>query len=98
MRHIASEFPKYPVVMSMHGVGKTLGPQLIAEIGDVHRFYSKKALVAFPSLDVPSFQSGAFEARMPSFIYSLGLSRFELSNAANVKLYSFAQRSTSLPL
>lgn len=63
MRRIAAELPEYPIIMAMHGVGKTLGPQLIAEIGDVRRFYSKKALVAFAGLDSPPFQSGAFEAR-----------------------------------
>lgn len=63
MRRIAATLPEYSVVMGMYGVGKTLGPQLIAEIGDVHRFHSKKALVAFAGLDSPPFQSGAFEAR-----------------------------------
>ena len=29
----------------------TLGPQLLAEIGDVRRFHSKKALVAFSVID-----------------------------------------------
>ena len=45
MQTLASTLPEYPVVMAMFGVGPTLGPQLIAEIGDVRRFYSKKALV-----------------------------------------------------
>ena len=31
----ASKLPEYPVVMAMKGVGKSLGPQLMAEIGDV---------------------------------------------------------------
>ena len=39
--------------MDMFGVGPTLGPQLIAEIGDVRRFYSKKALVAYAGIDAP---------------------------------------------
>ena len=45
MQTLASTLPEYPVVIAMFGVGPTLGPQLIAEIGDVRRFYSKKALV-----------------------------------------------------
>lgn len=45
MQALTSMLPEYPVVMDMFGVGPTLGPQLIAEIGDVRRFYSKKALV-----------------------------------------------------
>ena len=36
--------------MGMFGVGPTLGPQLMAEIGDVRRFYSKKAFAAFAAL------------------------------------------------
>lgn len=50
--------PEYPVVMDMFGVGPTLGPQLIAEIGDVRRFYSKKALVAYAGIDAPPNDSG----------------------------------------
>ena len=46
MLALAAQLPEYPIVMGMFGVGPTLGPQLIAEIGDVRRFYSKKALVA----------------------------------------------------
>ena len=53
MQSLASRLPEYPVVMSMFGVGPSLGPQLIAEIGDVRRFYSKKALVAFAGIDAP---------------------------------------------
>ena len=41
MNRIASLLPEYPVVMGMYGVGITLGPQLIAEIGDVRRFYNR---------------------------------------------------------
>ena len=38
MNELASTLPEYPVVMDMNGVGSTLGPQLMAEIGDVTRF------------------------------------------------------------
>lgn len=58
MNRLASMLPEYPVVMDMFGVGPTLGPQLIAEIGDVRRFYSKKALVAYAGLDAPPNDSG----------------------------------------
>lgn len=58
MLHLAEALPEYPVVMQMYGVGPTLGPQLLAEIGDVRRFYSKKALVAFAGLDAPANDSG----------------------------------------
>ena len=33
----------YPIVMAMKGVGASLGPQLMAEIGDVSRFTHKGA-------------------------------------------------------
>lgn len=44
MQSLAASLPEHPVVMEMFGVGPALGPQLMAEIGDVHRFHSKKAL------------------------------------------------------
>ena len=47
MNRIASQLPEYPAVLSLHGVGTTLGPQLIAEIGDVRRFHNRKALIAY---------------------------------------------------
>lgn len=58
MQTLSSSLPEYPVVMQMFGVGPTLGPQLMAEIGDVRRFHSKKALVAFAGIDAPPYQSG----------------------------------------
>ena len=58
MQTLASSLPEYPVVMKMFGVGPTLGPQLMAEIGSIYRFHSKKALVAFAGLDSPPDDSG----------------------------------------
>jgi hypothetical protein len=58
MLSLASQLPEYPVVMDMYGVGPALGPQLMAEIGDVRRFYAKKALVAYAGLDTPPNDSG----------------------------------------
>jgi transposase len=58
MLSLASSLPEYPVVMKMFGVGPTLGPQLMAEIGDVRRFHSKKALVAYAGIDSPPNDSG----------------------------------------
>ena len=63
MQSLASMLPEYPAVMDMFGVGPTLGPQLIAEIGDVRRFYSKKALVAYAGLDAPPNDSGDVTGR-----------------------------------
>ena len=58
MHSLASQLPEYPVVMEMFGIGPTLGPQLMAEIGDVRRFYSKKALVAYAGIAAPPNDSG----------------------------------------
>lgn len=58
MDALAASLPEYPVVMDMFGVGPKLGSQLMAEIGDVRRFHSKKALVAYAGIDAPPYQSG----------------------------------------
>lgn len=58
MDSLASSLPEYPVVIKMFGVGPVLDPQLMAEIGDVRRFHSKKALVAFAGIDAPPNDSG----------------------------------------
>ncbi|KJS45983.1 IS110 family transposase [Desulfosporosinus sp. BICA1-9] len=62
MRALAKSLMEYDVVMAMPGVGEILGPRLIAEIGDVRRFHSAGALIAFAGLDAPPFQSGNFTA------------------------------------
>ena len=63
MLHLSALLPEYSIVMAMHGVGESLGPQLMAEIGDVRRFHSKHALVAFAGIDAPPYQSGTFTAQ-----------------------------------
>ena len=66
MQSLASQLPEYPVVMDMFGVGSVLDSQLIAEIDDVRRFYSKKALVAFAGIDAPPNDSGDVTGRHKS--------------------------------
>ena len=66
MQTLAAQLPEYPVVMEMFGVGPTLGPQLMAEIGDVRRFHSKKALVAYAGIDAPPNDSGGVTGRHKS--------------------------------
>ena len=66
MTTLAQMLPEYPIVMKMYGVGQTLGPQLMAEIGDVRRFHSKKALVAFAGIDAPPYQSGTVDVHSRS--------------------------------
>ena len=58
MNELASTLPEYPIVMDMNGVGSTLGPQLIAEIGDVTRFTHREALTAFAGVDPGKNDSG----------------------------------------
>ena len=58
MHSIAKVLPEYDVVMSMYGVGYVLGPQLIAEIGDISRFKKKQSLAAYADVDPEQKQSG----------------------------------------
>ena len=44
----------------MKGVGTSLGPQLMAEIGDVTRFTHKGALTAFAGVDPGKNESGSY--------------------------------------
>ncbi len=63
MLEFASQLPEYPVVMAMRGVGDTLGPQLMAEIGDVTRFAHRGAITAFAGVDPGADQSGGYESK-----------------------------------
>ena len=63
MRIIAETIPEYTVLRSMAGVGDRLGPIILAEIGDIRRFHSGKALNAYAGNDAPPYQSGQFESR-----------------------------------
>lgn len=60
MRNIASALPEYETVLAMHGVGKTLAPQLIAEIGDIRRFPKRTSLACFAGIEPPENQSGVY--------------------------------------
>jgi len=62
MKELAKTLPEYSVVFAMNGIGETLAPRIIAEIGDVRRFHSRKALIAYAGIDAPPFQSGTFAA------------------------------------
>ena len=63
MQNIAETIPEYKVLRAMHGVGNRLGPIILAEIGDVRRFHSAKALNSYAGNDAPPYQSGQFESR-----------------------------------
>ena len=60
---LAAQLPEYPVVMAMRGVGDSLGPQLMAEIGDVTRFAHRGSITAFAGVDPGADQSGTHEAK-----------------------------------
>ena len=60
MSKIASQLPEYETVLAMHGVGKTLAPQLIAEIGDIRCFPKRSSLARFAGIEPPENQSGAY--------------------------------------
>ena len=59
MNRLASQLPEYETVMNMTGVGPSMGPQLMAEIGDLRRFEHQKSLVAFAGTDPGRNDSGA---------------------------------------
>lgn len=63
MNRLASQLPEYSVVMAMRGVGESLGPQLMAEIGDPRRFAKKKSLVAFAGIDPGKKQSSEKDSK-----------------------------------
>ena len=56
----AKTLPEYTTVRAMGGVGDVLAPKLIAEIGDVRRLHSGKALIAWAGIDPPPYESGQF--------------------------------------
>lgn len=58
MQTIAYTLPEYKIVRELKGVGDKLSPRLIAEIGDVRKFTSAKALNAYDGNDAPPHQSG----------------------------------------
>ena len=63
MLNIAETIPEYKILRSMNGVGDRLGPIILAEIGDVRRFHSAKALNSYAGNDAPPYQSGQFESK-----------------------------------
>lgn len=60
MRILAAQLPAYPVVMAW---GDSLGPQLMAELGDVTRFTHRNAITAFAGVDPGADQSGTHESK-----------------------------------
>jgi transposase len=63
MQNIVETIPEYKVLRAMNGVGDRLGPIILAEIGDIRRFHSGKALNSYAGNDAPPYQSGQFESK-----------------------------------
>lgn len=63
MNETAATLPEYSVVMAMKGVGPSLGPQLMAEIGDVARFTHRNAITAFAGVDPSVNESGDYSQK-----------------------------------
>jgi transposase len=66
MLRLALMMPEYEVVTGLYGVGETIGPQLMGEIGDVRDFVNRKQLIAFAGIDPGSDQSGKQNAESQS--------------------------------
>jgi transposase len=58
MIKLARQLPEYPAVLALYGVGDTIAAKLIAEIGDVRRFESKRSLAAYAGVDPGKKDSG----------------------------------------
>ena len=63
MKRLAATLPEYSVVMEFRGVGDILGPQLIAEIGDIYRYLKKSSIVRFAGLEPVENSSGKFQGK-----------------------------------
>lgn len=62
MQNIAETIFEDKVLHSMNGVSERLGPVILAEIGDIHRFHSAKALHSYAENDASPYPSGHFES------------------------------------
>lgn len=77
MKSLPINFPKQTFLsvlstpnlsLEMKGVSPSLGPQLMAEIGDVTRFTRKGAITAFAGADSGVNESGSYEQKsVPTF-------------------------------
>lgn len=68
MQSISCTLPEYPVVRAMNGVGDKLAPRLIAEIGDIRRFTSARALNAYAGNDAPLFNPVNMRAKIAIYL------------------------------
>jgi transposase len=63
MLRLSALLPEYEAVINLFGVGEITAAQLIAEIGDIRRFKSRRALTAYAGIDPLPQQSGKYEKK-----------------------------------
>ena len=61
MLNFCKQLPEYETVMAMYGVGKSTGPHLMAELGNVRRFPHRSSIVAFAGVDPGVVGSGKMQ-------------------------------------
>ena len=58
MEQLCLQLPEFEVIKSVPSIGKRLSIRLISEIGDISKYNSSKALIAYAGLDPMIMQSG----------------------------------------
>ena len=58
MKKLCLQLPEFEVIKSIPSVGEKLSIRLLAEIGDISKYNSSKALIAYAGLDPMVMQSG----------------------------------------
>jgi transposase len=102
MIKLAKQLLEFETVASLYGVGETLAAKLIGEIGDVRRFESKRALVAYAGVDPGKDDSGkkvsssdkisrSGDALLRKFVYQV-LECHLLTSPADEPVYQFLDK------
>lgn len=60
IEELSAQLPEVELLTSIPGIGNTLAPLLLGEIGDIERFINAKQLVAFSGIDPSVRQSGNY--------------------------------------
>ncbi len=58
MIELAKQLPNYEIIKSIDGIGENLATRILAEIGDISRFESREALIAYAGTDPRISESG----------------------------------------
>lgn len=62
LRSLAEQRPECSAAIHMTGIGETLAPLLVAEVGDPRNYRNKHSLIAYAGIDVPPYESGKFKS------------------------------------